>query len=85
MILYLYHMTYNVLITTSTEIEAGEKFPIYLNDETKIGIATFTHKEKDEFVFDAQPIQPFTLDQYDIKPTVDTDTNALIDFRAAAK
>ena len=79
------YMEYKTLITVSTIAETGAKYPILLDNEINIGVATFSHKEGDKFVFDAQLSGKRKLDDYDLKPTVDTDSNELVEFRAVAK
>jgi hypothetical protein len=78
-------MIYKTLISISTKIDAGETFPIYKDGTNKIGTATFTQKEGDDFVFDLLPLNNNKLNSYDLKPTIDSDSFVLVEFRAVAK
>lgn len=75
-------MTYKTLITVSTIVETDKKYQILLDRQINIGEATFLHKEGDEFVFDVQLLNKQKLDDYELKFTVDAESNELVEFRA---
>jgi len=75
-------MVYKTLITVSTIAEIDRKYEILENEKSKIGEATFLHKEGDEFVFDVTLFGKKELSNYEFKFDVDADSNELINFRA---